>query len=197
MFGPSRKEIWRQLSEEISARYVEGTFWKGDKVEATHDDWIVTLDTYAVSTGKVVIVFTRMRAPYVNPGGFRFTVYRKGVFSGLARKLGMQDIEIGDEEFDRDFIIKATDEPRVRELLSSRKLRDLIALQPDLQFSVKDDEGWFGPHFPDGVDELSLVARGVVTDLERLRGMYELFSETLDQLCRIGAAYKQSPDVVV
>jgi hypothetical protein len=197
MFGPSRKEIWRQLSEEISARYVEGTFWKGDKVEATHDEWIVTLDTYAVSTGKVVIVFTRMRAPYVNPGGFRFTVYRKGVFSGLARKLGMQDIEIGDEEFDRDFIIKATDEPRVRELLSSRKLRDLIALQPDLQFSVKDDEGWFGPHFPDGVDELLLVARGVVTDLERLRGMYELFSETLDQLCRIGAAYKQSPDVVV
>jgi hypothetical protein len=197
MFGPSRKEIWRQLSEEISARYVEGTFWKGDKVEATHDEWIVTLDTYAVSTGKVVIVFTRMRAPYVNPGGFRFTVYRKGVFSGLARKLGMQDIEIGDEEFDRDFIIKATDEPRVGELLSSRKLRDLIALQPDLQFSVKDDEGWFGPHFPDGVDELSLVARGVVTDLERLRGMYELFSETLDQLCRIGAAYKQSPDVVV
>ena len=138
-----------------------------------------------------------MRAPYVNPGGFRFTVYRKGAFSGLAKKLGMQDIEIGDEEFDREFIIKATDEPRVRELLSNRKLRDLIALQPDLQFSVKDDEGWFGPHFPDGVDELSFVARGVVTDIERLKRMYELFSETLDHLCRIGAAYKQSPDVVV
>jgi hypothetical protein len=197
MFGPSRKEIWRQLSEEISARYVKGTFWKGDKVQATHDEWIVTLDTYAVSTGKVVIIFTRMRAPYVNPGGFRFTVHRKGVFSGLAKKLGMQDIEIGDEEFDRDFIIKATDEPRVRELLSNRKIRDLIALQPDLQFSVKDDEGWFGPHFPDGVDELSFVARGVVTDIERLKRMYELFSETLDHLCRIGAAYKQSPDVVV
>jgi hypothetical protein len=197
MFGPSRKEIWRQLSEEISARYVKGTFWKGDKVQATHDEWIVTLDTYAVSTGKVVIIFTRMRAPYVNPGGFRFTVHRKGVFSGLAKKLGMQDIEIGDEEFDRDFIIKATDEPRVRELLSNRKIRDLIALQPDLQFSVKDDEGWFGPHFPEGVDELSFVARGVVTDIERLKRMYELFSETLDHLCRIGAAYKQSPDVVV
>jgi hypothetical protein len=197
MFGPSRKEIWRQLSEEISARYVKGTFWKGDKVQATHDEWIVTLDTYAVSTGKVVIIFTRMRAPYANPGGFRFTVHRKGVFSGLAKKLGMQDIEIGDEEFDRDFIIKATDEPRVRELLSNRKIRDLIALQPDLQFSVKDDEGWFGPHFPEGVDELSFVARGVVTDIERLKRMYELFSETLDHLCRIGAAYKQSPDVVV
>ena len=56
MFGPSRKEIWRQLSEEISARYVKGSFWKGDKVQATHDEWVVTLDTYAVSTGKVVIV---------------------------------------------------------------------------------------------------------------------------------------------
>jgi hypothetical protein len=197
MFGPSRKEIWRQLSDEIAGRYVEGTFWKGDKVEATHDEWIVTLDTFAVSTGKVVIVFTRMRAPYVNPGGFRFTVYRKGVFSGLGKKLGMQDIEIGDEEFDRDFIIKATDESRVRELMSNKRIRDLIALQPDLKFSVRDDEGWFGPRFPDGVDELSFVVGGVVTDIQRLKRMYELFSETLDELCRIGAAYKHAPDLAV
>ena len=26
MFGPSKKEIWRQLSTEIGARYVEGSF---------------------------------------------------------------------------------------------------------------------------------------------------------------------------
>ena len=197
MFGPSRKEIWRQLSDEIAARYVPGGFWKGDKVQATHDEWTVTLDTYAVSTGKVVIVFTRMRAPYVNPGGFRFTIYRKGVFSDLGKKLGMQDIEVGDEPFDRDFIIKGNDEARVRELLSDQKIRELIARQPEILFTVKDDEGWFGPDFPDGVDELYFQVGGVVKDIERLKLLYELFSHTLDQLCRMGAADKQTPDVAV
>ena len=52
--------------------------------------------TYTVSTGKTTIVFTRMRAPYVNPNSFRFTIYRKGFFSGIGKFFGMQDIEIGD-----------------------------------------------------------------------------------------------------
>ena len=40
---------------------------------------------------------------------------------------GMQDIEIGDPQFDEDFIIKGTDESQVRALLSHPKLRELIA----------------------------------------------------------------------
>lgn len=195
MFGPSKVEIWRQLSSELGARYVEGGFAKSDKVQATHGEWIVTLDTYVVSTGKTVIVFTRMRAPYVNPAGFRFTVYRKGIFSGLGKMLGMQDIEIGDESFDQDFIIKGTDEARVRELLSNTKIRELIARQPEIHFTVKDDEGWFGTSFPEGVDELYFHVVGVIKDVERLKLLYELFAETLEQLCRMGAAYKESPDV--
>ena len=197
MFGPSKKELWHQLSSEIGARYVEGGFGKGDKVQATHGEWTVTLDTYVVSTGKTTLVFTRMRAPYVNPGGFRFTVYRKGIFSGLGKMLGMQDIEIHDESFDHDFIIQGTDEARVRELLSNPKIRELISRQKDIRFTVKDDEGWFGASFPEGVDELYFQVLGVIKDVERLKLLYELFAETLEQLCRMGAAYKQDPEVKV
>ena len=196
-FGPSKKEIWRQLSEEINARFIEGGAWKTDKVEATHHEWIVTLDTYAVSTGKAVIIFTRMRAPYVNPDGFRFTIYRKGFFSGLGKRLGMQDIEVGFEEFDNEFIIKGNDESKLRQLFANPKIRELIEGQKDIHFSVKDDEGWFGPTFPDGVDELAFVVTGVIKDVERLKHLYELFSTTLDELCRMGSAYQTSPGVKV
>jgi len=197
VFGPSRKTIWTQLSTEIGAQYKDGGFWKGDKVQATHGAWTVTLDTYAVSTGKVTIVYTRMRAPYVNPSGFRFKVYRKGILSDVGKWFGMQDIEVHDEPFDRDFIIKGTDENRVRELFANPKIRELVALQKDIQFEVKDDEGWFGPSFPEGVDELSFAVVGVIKDVERLKLLYELFAETLEQLCRIGAAYEQAPDVAL
>ena len=159
--------------------------------------WIVTLDTYAVSTGKAVIVFTRMRAPYVNPDGFRFTIYRRGFFSGLGKRLGMQDIEVGFEEFDNEFIIKGNDESKLRQLFANPKIRELIEGQKDINFSVKDDEGWFGPTFPDGVDELAFVVAGVIKDVERLKHLYELFSTTLDELCRMGSAYQTSPGVKV
>jgi hypothetical protein len=188
LFGPSRKEIWRKLGEEIGARYVEGGFWKGDKVVAEHGDWAVTLDTYAVSTGHTTVVCTRMRAPYVNPDGFRFSVYRRTVFSGVGKLFGMQDVEIGDPQFDHDFIVKTTSESRVRELLGDPRIRDLIANQKEIQFSVKDDEGWFGSKFPDGVDELYFSVVGTIKDIDRLKLLFELFAETLDRLTRMGAA---------
>ena len=88
-------------------------------MQATVGPWTVTLDTYTVSTQDSTS-FTRMRAPYVNPEGFRFTIYRKSVFSGLGKMLGMQDIEVGDPEFDEAFIIKANNEPRVQHLFADR-----------------------------------------------------------------------------
>ena len=195
MFGPSREEIWRLLSERIGGQYIEPSFFKSPRVEAGHGQWLITLDTYAVHTGKVTVIFTRMRAPYVNPDGFRFTVYRPGLFSGIARWFGMQDVEVGLEEFDRAFVIKGTDEGRLRQLFANGRIRELLSLQPEIHFTVKDDEGWFGTTFPDGVDELYFQVAGVIKDVERLKLLYDLFSETLDELCRMGSAYESTPDV--
>lgn len=194
-FGPSRKEVWRQLSDELGARYVPGSFRRSDRVEAAHGEWTVVLDTHTVSTGEVTVVYTRVRAPYVNPDGFRFAIYRRGFFSGIGKFLGMQDVEIGDPPFDDAFIIKGTDESRLRALFASPRLRELILRQPEVHLSVKDDEGWFGPRFPDGVDVLTFMVQGVIKDVDRLKALYDLFAETLDELCRIGSAYETAADV--
>ena len=136
-----------------------------------------------------------MRAPYVNPEGFRFTIYRKGLFSDLGKLLGMQDIEVGDPEFDEAFIIKGNDESRVRELFADPEVRPLIQDQPKIRLEVKDSEGWFGPVFPEDVDELHFQVVGVIKDVERLKALFDLFAAVLDRLCRIGSAYKQEPGV--
>ncbi len=197
-FGPSRKEVWSQLSETIGGRFIEGGFFKTDKVEASHGSWVVTLDNYTVSTGKSTIIFTRMRAPYVNPDAFRFTIYRKGFFSEIGKWFGMQDIQTGDPLFDEAFIVQGNDERKVRALFADPKLRELIAAQPAIHFEVKDDEGWFGKtKFPEGVDELYFQVTGVIKDIDRLHQLFDLFAETLDQLCRIGSAYEQAPGVAV
>ena len=195
LFGSSTEEIWRQLCAEIGAQYVDGGFWKGNKVQGAHGPWTITLDTYTISNGKTSTTYTRMRAPFVDSEGFRFTVYRKGIFSEIGKWFGMQDIEIGDANFDQDFILKSNREPKLRELLGSSKIRELINQQPEIYFAIKDDEGFFGSSFPEGVDELYFQVVGVITDLERLKLLYDLFAETLDQLCRIGAANQNAPNV--
>ncbi len=196
-FGPSKEEVWRQLSQEIGAEVVEGGFWRGNKVEAHVGPWIITLDTYTVSTGKSSVTYTRMRAPYINPEGFRFTIYRKGFFSDLGKFLGMQDIEVGDPEFDEAFIIKGNDEAKVRDLFANAKVRQMIQAQPKFRLEVKDSEGWFGPKFPESVDELHFQVVGVIKEVERLKSLFDLFATVLDQLCRIGSAYKQEPGITL
>ena len=193
MFGPSKQEVWQELCRQIGAQYIDGGFWKGDKVVAQVGPWIVTLDTYTVSTGKSSTTYTRLRAPYVNRDGFRFQIYQAGFLSELGKLLGMQDIEIGDPLFDQGFIVKSNVEVQVRALLSDGRIRDLLQRQPSVSFHVADDEGWFGAQFPQGVDELYFQVIGVIKDVDRLKALFELFSETLQQLCRIGSAYETDP----
>ncbi len=69
IFGPSKEEVWTRLSEEIEADFIDGGFLRGDKVVAKVREWVITLDTYTVSTGKTSTTYTRMRAPYVNIDG--------------------------------------------------------------------------------------------------------------------------------
>jgi len=136
-----------------------------------------------------------MRAPFADSEGFRFTVYRKGIFSEIGKWFGMQDVEIGDEAFDRDFILKTSQEPKLLELLGDSRIRELISQQPQIYFAIKNDEGFFGSRFPEGVDELYFQVVGVIKDVDRLKLLYELFAETLDQLCKIGSATQNAPNV--
>ena len=197
VFGPSREEVWKQLSSEIGAEFVEGGFWRGDKVQVRVKEWTITLDTYTVSTGKSHVTYTRMRAPYVNKDGFRFTIYRRGMFSELRKRLGMQDIEVGDPEFDHDYVIQGNDEVKVLTLFGNPRIRQLIQAQPSISLEVKDDEGWFSANFPEGVDELYFQVVRVVKDVERLKSLYALFAETLNHLCHIGSAYENDPHLAL
>jgi len=140
---------------------------------------IVTLDID--SSGDDGPTYTRMRAPYVNPDGFRFEIYRRTMFSRLGVALGMQDIIIGDRRFDDDFVIKSTSDEHVRNLLADERIRGLIRIQPQIHFGVSDGGSVF-KKFPDRVDELHFRAPMVITDPERLVHLFELFQEVLPKL---------------
>ena len=208
IFGPSQKDVWKELSERLGGEFIAGGVFRGaNTVKATIAGSTITLDTFTVSTGKSTITFTRMRAPLMNPDGFRFTIYRKSMFSALGKFFGMQDvgvggptyekleplfgvpgyldpliIESGDPEFDSDFIIKGNDEARVRTLFKQFRIRELVKSQPAIHLQVKKGES-------EGADELYFQVTGVIKDLERLTSLFELYREVLEEL-RTSSGYE-------
>jgi len=195
IYGPSRKEVWKQLSEEITASYIEGGYFKSPRIEYTHNIWTIYLDTYTVSTGKSNITYTRMRVPFINPKKFRFKIYKKRVFSTIGKAFGMQDIEIGYDYFDNDYIIKGNDELVLRRVFQNHKIRDLIEKQSRLLLEIKDNEGRFGPKFNDNESELYFVCIGVIKDKEKLKNLFELFVQIIDEFKMIGITINQTPEV--
>lgn len=196
VFGPSREEVWKELCARIGADFVKGGFWKGDKVQAQFKNWTITLDTYTVSTGHTHQTFTRMRAPFVSRDELRFRIYRKTAFSDMGKMLGMQDIEVGHSaQFDEDFIIQGNDESKIRALFANPEIRRLIDEQPQIRLELRDDEGFFRKQYPEGVDVLYFQVPGVIKDVGRLKQLFDLFAEVLDELQRIGSAAGERPGV--
>lgn len=195
MFGPSKNEIWQALSEEIRGTYEDGGFWKGSRVEGRHGSWLITLDTYTQNAGQTSITYTRMRAPFVNPSGFRFKIYKQGFFAELGKAFGGQDIEVGDSEFDGAYVIKGNDEDRVRQLFMNERIRYLIAAQPRVSMEIRADEGMLGPKFQEDENELYFLVPDVIKDIQRLKLLFDLFGEVLDTLVKTGIASDTAPSV--
>lgn len=187
LFGASREEIWRQLAREVGGQFLDGSVFRPPAVQARADDWIITLDT--LSDPNSGATYTRLRAPYFNPERFRFQIYRARFFTELWKGLGMQDIEVGHPRFDRDFVIKGNAPGRVRRLFDNEKIRRLIDAQPRIDLAVKGHEGMLSK-FPAGVDELHFRATGSFKDLGRLRTLFDLFAEVLQEVCHEGKAYE-------
>ena len=194
-FGPSKDEIWRQIARDIGGQYQDGGFFGGDILRCRSGEWEITLDTYTVSTGKSSTTYTRMRAPFENRDRLYFKIYREGFFASVGKFFGMQDIQIGDNYFDENFVIKGNNEEKIRLLLRDPKLKELIQTQPDICFQIRDDEGWFGADFPEGVNELYFQCYGVLKEEKLLKSLFDMFSITLERLVRIDSAYENDPQV--
>lgn len=194
ILGPRQDTVWRRFADEVRGNVLEGTMFTPERVLIARGAWTIVLDTLFSAASKSTD--TRLRAPFVNPGRFRLAIYRRGLLSDLAVKLGMQDVEVGHHDFDREFVIKGNSDSSLRALLDDPRLRQLLAAQRSGRLEVQDVDKSFQPlerHPAVVVDELCFTIPGVVKDLARLRDALELVGQALDRLRWLGAAAPEAP----
>jgi hypothetical protein len=111
---------WRAAADELDGEIAPGDI-SGRKLIATVDGSRVVVDHYERGTVEGLSeTFTRAVVKSTAPPDFRLRVDAAHLLSGLARAVGFQDVPVGEEAFDDDFIIKSNDPEAAKLVLNSR-----------------------------------------------------------------------------
>jgi len=192
LFGPSKDEVWAQVARDIGGYYDDRGLLGRDALRCRAGAWEITLDTYKTGSS-TTHTYTRMRAPFRTRDRLTFAIEREGMISAILKRLGQQDIETGDADFDKAFRIRGNDAAKVRRLLQDPRMKQLIQAQPEVRFKTRTDAGLLNERFPKGVHELYFEMTGVVKEPERLKDLFELFRLTLERLVEIECAREDDP----
>jgi hypothetical protein len=178
--SPSRDDLWRRAAAQLGATFRFVGFWGLPEVQLQHRQWTIVLDIW--KRGSIHVI--RMRTRILNRDGFWFSIYPQGVVSTARKWLGLQDVAVGHERFDGEFIIQGNDEAKLKVLFDNPRIRFLLESQPSVHFSIADREhSLWG--VPEGIDELCLTSGEEILEVAGLHRLFELFMETLDELCRL------------
>lgn len=181
-----RYEAWEGLARERGGELVPGRRGKGPRVRFPGEPWDLTLDTFTVSTGNSSATYTRVFALVQSRDDFHFRIYRRTLLSGLAKKLGAQDIHTGHVVLDRDYMVKGNSESKVVSLLMDARISGILETQKAGALELRRLRGRRARKFPPDTAELRYIRTGVVKERASLVAMLDLVAATADQLLRIG-----------
>ncbi|MNY16089.1 hypothetical protein D3C86_1493360 [compost metagenome] len=105
----------------------------------------------------------------------------------------MQDIRVGDREFDRRFLIKGNDELKVQSLFSGHIIRNLFLAQEKVHLQVLKGEGVYDEPIGEGNSLLYYLSETLVKDVKQLNSLLNLYKEVIDRLTK-GESISSVPD---
>jgi hypothetical protein len=169
----AHEKAWRELAESTGLTYESGGFLGSPLVTGTYRGHQLTLDTFTRGTGKSRQTYTRMVLFVNNQTNAYLALYQESVFSKVGKFFGMQDVQVGDEDFDRRFIIKSRPENYVSGLLMTGDLRQKLLEARSVNIEL------------DG-RELHFEQLGFLTKQEYLRSVFDLLSDVAAAIERAG-----------
>ena len=201
--------VWAAFAEEIGGVFSEGPHSKPSIMHIAAPGTVhyefkgheVLVDTL-VSPGnnnQTPQLTTRFRTLINNEDGFRFKVYREidSLFASTLKFLRLlKDVEIGDPAFDAQFIMRGNDDEKVKHFFSNPTMQEKLGgMEDDCWLEIRDkDSNLFKRSPPKGVDILTWVKRGLVSEVDGLRSTSELFHFTIELLIEMDIVSSHVPE---
>jgi hypothetical protein len=128
----------------------DGFLAKFPELNGTYKNFPVRIFMFTENVGsgksRVVRVHTGIEIKINNPIGYKLDLYEEGFFSKLYKVFGMQDIVIGNEKFDKEYIIKSNNEQITREILTKSICDELLYMADHkfaFGFEIKDNKIYY------------------------------------------------------
>ncbi len=185
LFGKDYGPVWQQFADEKKGEYSPIS---DHRVLFNHTDFTVAFDAYTHYTvvGHTTndADYTRGFAEFISPDDFTFRLTEQGFFENIAKLFGAQDIEVGDREFDKRFMIRSNDHMRTSFLLSKPEIAQPLQELQTLRFEITQEEGLWGEKPNEGKYMLYCVIEGKLKTIDDLNRLHQLFVSTLDKLIK-------------
>lgn len=188
IFGKNNREVWMQFSNENSGTFIIGKYGNLDSVEIIYLNHKIIFDRYihyVTAGGRTFDTeFTRIRLEFKTPDDLRFRITKHDFINTIGKLFGVQDIEVGDKEFDKMHMIKGNNEIKVQTIFSNQTIKNLLLSHKDILLQLFDEEGIFHEPIQEGNAMLYYISETLIKDKEQLNALLKLYQTLIDQLIK-------------
>ena len=170
----TEEETWKQVKIQLANNNLSDSILIKDKQYSI----LVNIDIDLGGGFEGGFSTTQLKSPIKTKSDFHFAIHKKNLLDDVGKFFGMQDVIIGDKDFDDAFIIKTTDEKRIKEILADANTKNI--LKSISHFTLSTEEG---------TEEnaiLEMYIEEAITDTAFLKKIYQAFYSVLFQIDETG-----------
>lgn len=190
------KSVWMEFADEHQGSFDDGQKVFVMRVPVPGKPWSITYHMHQKGVGGAVSDSSAAFLPFKAKGAFSFDLHNRSLAADASKIFGAQDIEIGEDEFDREYIIKGSDENLVKRIFASKRIQELIKLQPHIKLFIQDEPKELAEHgsVPPGIHVLAFKDKAAINSYERLTLVHDLMLATLEEMLVSDLASPQDPN---
>jgi hypothetical protein len=175
--GNTEEDIWQQISADFAmpddiSEYIR-LLQLGDRSVFMS----VEIDLGGGFEGGYQV--TRFVSDLKRLDDFRFSLERQDFLSGIGKFFGMKDVVLGYPDFDQKIIVKTNKPDHLKSVLSDNKVKEAILSLSDFKFFIGHHHSSH-TYVESGYLELR-IDEGI-TDVDRLKSLYFLFTSVLERI---------------
>ena len=163
--GADENEIWERLKADLDPDMLEY------QVVLEQADRKVVLDIDIDPGGGFESGYATTRfLAILRNNQFQLSVYRQNILAEAGKLFGLQDVEVGYKEIDKNFIVKTNNEALAKTIFEDYTVRSLFESLEDLELNTTEEKT------DDGTETfLELLIEDGITDADQLQKIYEVF----------------------
>ncbi|HEY9758156.1 MAG TPA: hypothetical protein V6C97_23525 [Oculatellaceae cyanobacterium] len=189
------KSVWMDLAEEMQGEFTDGTYLTEAKLPLQTKPWKVHMKMHSHPIGKSIAETTVIALPYKPMHEFKVALHNSSAMEEVGKIFGVQDVVVGEAAFDKAFIVQGSNPALLREVFADAALCELFLNQKAVNLTTIDHQHKnYGINPPSGVNVLAFAEKGAINSFDRLNGIFELLTATIERLVHLDIAARQAVD---